>query len=176
MEQPTLETERLVLRPFTAADAGAVRELAGDIDVARYTLHIPHPYTLEDAETWIAAQPGALEREQRVTYAVTLGGSVVGAVGLVLALEHERGELGYWIGRPYWGRGFATEAAAAVVDWAFRELGLRRVHASHFRDNPPSGRVLQKLGMRHEGTARQHIRKWDAFLDVERYGLLRDDR
>jgi ribosomal-protein-alanine N-acetyltransferase len=99
----------------------------------------------------------------------------VGAVGLILAPAHDRAELGYWIGAPYWGRGYATEASRAVVRWGFEGLGLRRIHASHFPRNPASGRVLEKLGMRHEGTLRQHVKKWDEYLDLESYGLLADE-
>ena len=76
---------------------------------------------------------------------------------------------------PYWGRGYATEAARAVVAYAFDELGLNRVFAFHFTNNPASGRVLQKIGMRHEGTRRAHTRKDGAFLDSESYAILRGD-
>lgn len=177
IRQPTLETERLVLRGFRLSDVDAVRTLANDIAVARNTLNIPHPYDRADAESWIESHPGQLERRQAVTYAVTtrVEGGVVGAVGLILELEHERAELGYWIGRPYWGRGYATEAVRSVVAWGFQSLGLHRVHASHFPRNPASGRVLRKVGMRHEGTLREHVKKWDEYLDLERFGLLRGD-
>jgi len=175
--QLPLQTPRLALRAFRLTDAPVVRELAGDVDVARNTLNIPHPYGREDAEAWIASHPNQLERREAVTYAVTRPpeGGLVGAVGLILDLDHDRAELGYWIGRPYWGRGYATEAARAVVAWGFESLGLNRIHASHFPRNPASGEVLRKLGMRHEGTLRQHVRKWDALLDLEVYGLLRAD-
>lgn len=175
IQQPTLETGRLVLRPFRSSDADAVQALANDADVARNTLNIPHPYAKEDAVAWIESHPGQLESRQAVTYAVTAPaeGGVIGAVGLILELEHERAELGYWIGRPYWGRGYATEAARAVVAWGFSALALHRIHASHFPRNPASGRVLRKVGMRHEGSLRQHVKKWDEFLDLERFGLLR---
>lgn len=177
IDQPTLETSRLVLRAFRMTDVEAVRLLADDVDVARNTLNIPHPYEREDAEAWIASHPDQLQRGEAATYAVTAPaeGGVVGAVGLIVEAEHERGELGYWIGRPYWGRGYATEAAAAVVRWGFRSLGLHRIHASHFPRNPASGRVLRKIGMRHEGTLRQHVKKWDEFVDLERFGLLRSE-
>lgn len=177
IHQPPLETERLVLRPFGEADIDAVQALANDVDIARNTLNIPHPYDRADAVAWIESHPGQLESREAVTYAVTApeAGGVVGAVGLILELEHERAELGYWIGRAYWGRGYATEAARAVVAWGFRSLALHRIHASHFPRNPASGRVLRKLGMRHEGSLRQHVKKWDEFLDLERFGLLRSE-
>jgi [ribosomal protein S5]-alanine N-acetyltransferase len=80
--------------------------------------------------------------------------------------------MGYWIGVPYWGRGYCTEAAGALLAHAFGPLGLHRVHATHLTRNPASGRVMQKLGMRHEGRMREHFLKWGVFEDVERYGIL----
>lgn len=177
IRQPTLKTDRLVLRGFRLTDVDAIQALANDVDIARNTLNIPHPYRREDAEDWIASHPDQLQRRKAVTYAVTTreegGGGLVGAVGLILELEHERAELGYWIGRPYWGRGYATEAARAVIGWGFGALELHRIHASHFPRNPASGRILRKLGMRHEGTLREHVKKWDEYLDLERFGVLR---
>jgi len=173
--QPALTTERLTLRSFLITDAEAVRTLAGDEEVARNTLNIPHPYEREHAEDWITSQPGQFQRREAVTYAAIRAsdGVLVGAVGLILDAANDSAELGYWIGREYWGQGYATEAARAVVGWAFRSLGLNRVHASHFPRNPASGRVLEKLGMQHEGRLRQHVKKWGSYLDLERFGLLR---
>lgn len=175
--QPVLTTERLLLRAFRPSDVDAVLALASDVEIARNTLNIPHPYQRSHAEAWIAAQPDQLRNREAVTYAVTdrAGGELFGAVGLILENEHQRAELGYWIGRPYWGRGLATEAARAVVAWGFGALDLHRMHASHFPRNPASGHVLRKLGMRHEGLLRQHVKKWDELLDLEQYGLLRDE-
>ncbi|MFP4624181.1 MAG: GNAT family N-acetyltransferase [Gemmatimonadota bacterium] len=176
IRQPILRTARLVLRAFRASDAGAVALLAGDVDIARNTLNIPHPYTPADAEAWIGSHPAQLQRREAVTYAITRAEEgVVGAAGLILALEHGRAELGYWIGRPYWGRGYATEASRAVVAWGFRSLELHRVHAGHFPQNPASGRVMHKLGMRYEGRSREHVRKWDDYLDLDRFGILRSE-
>lgn len=175
--QPVLTTERLLLRAFRPSDVDAVLALASDVEIARNTLNIPHPYQRGQAEAWIAAHPDQLRNHEAVTYAVTdrAASELFGAVGLILETEHRRAELGYWIGRPYWGRGFATEAARAVVAWGFGALELHRIHASHFPRNPASGHVLRKLGMRHEGLLRQHVRKWEEFLDLERYGLLHDE-
>lgn len=177
LPQPELTTERLLLRPFCWSDAEDVRILGGDREIALNTLNIPHPYERHHAEAWIAGHPGQLDRHEAVSYAVTLreDARLVGAVGLILDRDHDNAELGYWIGKSYWGRGYATEAARAVVAWAFEALDLHRIHASHFPRNPASGRILRKLGMTHEGTLRQHVRKWGEHLDLERYGLLRDE-
>jgi ribosomal-protein-alanine N-acetyltransferase len=175
IRQPDLMTDRLRLRAFQIADVDAIRALADDVEVARNTLNIPHPYEADHARAWIASHPGQLEREEAVTYAITLrdGGAVVGAVGLILDTANERAELGYWIGREHWGHGYATEAAREIIAWGFRSLELHRIHASYFPRNPASGRVLRKLGMRHEGRLREHVKKWGEFVDLERFGILR---
>ncbi len=175
-ERPTLETERLILRPFRATDAAEVRRLAGDPEIASTTLNIPHPYEPGMAETWIATHQPGHEEGRLVNFAVTRreGGSLLGAVGLVVSPAHARAELGYWIGREHWNQGYATEAARAVVRHGFEALGLNRVVAHHFSRNPASGRVLEKAGMLREGRLPQHVRKSDAgpFEDLEIYGVL----
>jgi [ribosomal protein S5]-alanine N-acetyltransferase len=177
LAQPTLTTGRLVLRPFQMADAQPVQQLAGAVEVADTTLNIPHPYPDGAAEQWIAVLGEGFARGASATWAITLrdGGELVGAVGLVIRREHLHAELGYWIGMPYWGRGYATEAARAVLRYAFRGMELARVYASHFTRNPASGAVLRRIGMRHEGTFRQHYRKWGRMEDVDLYAMLVDE-
>jgi RimJ/RimL family protein N-acetyltransferase len=176
MDQPTLMTPRLVLRPFTAADAAATQHMAGDSRIASTTLNVPHPYLDGMAEAWIATHPAAWAEGSRVTFAITSHeGELQGAISLHLHPEHSRGELGYWIGQPYWSQGLATEAAAAVLDFAFGTLQLNRVQASHLPRNPASGRVLEKLGMQREGLHRERYRKGDHFEDVIEYAILRRD-
>ena len=96
-------------------------------------------------------------------------------MGLELEPENERAELGYWIGKPYWNRGYATEAAKAVVAYSFEVLKLNRIYAYHFTRNPASGRVLEKIGMRYEGYRRQHTKRWENFEDSMGYGMLKAD-
>jgi RimJ/RimL family protein N-acetyltransferase len=175
--QPTLETQRLTLRAFTRADAPIVQRLAGDRAIADTTLNIPHPYGNGVAESWIASHDALRAQGSRVTFAVVRRSDdvLVGAITLTLHPERHRAELGYWIGRPYWGNGFATEAARAIVAYGFAALGLHRVHASHLARNPASGRVMQKIGMTREGTLRSHVRKWGVFEDIVIYGILREE-
>lgn len=98
--------------------------------------------------------------------------SIIGAMGLAIKPQHARGELGYWIAATHWGKGYATEAARAFVDYAFFNLSLHRVQAQHLVRNPASGRVMQKLGMQLEGVLRESLRKWDRFEDVACYAII----
>lgn len=174
-EQPTLATARLVLRPFRLGDAPSVQELAGAREVADTTLTIPHPYPDGLAARWIATHEPRWRDGRSVVFAVTegAGGALVGAIGLEIDRTHDSAELGYWIARDAWNRGYATEAAGALLDFAFRTLDIHRVEARHFVRNPSSGRVMQKLGMTLEGVHRQSLKKWGVFEDAARYAILR---
>lgn len=175
--QPTLQTDRLILRPFTLDDAPAVRRLAGDPAIADTTLNIPHPYEEGMAEAWIETHPQQYEKGEGATFAIVrrADGVLLGAIGIHPREAHDRAEIGYWIGKPYWGQGIATEAAGAVLDYGFGALELNRLYAYFFMRNPASGRVMQKLGMKYEGCLRQHVRKGDGFEDLGVYGMLRDE-
>lgn len=172
---PTLETERLILRPFRLEDAAEVQRLAGDRAIAATTLHVPHPYEDSMAEKWISRHQSDFENGTGVTFAITgkADGSLIGAIGLTGMTRGHQAELGYWIAQAHWGRGFCTEAGEAVLRHAFLELDLARVHASHFARNPASGKVMQKLGMQQEGLRRQHVKKWDRYDDSVIYGILK---
>jgi len=172
--QPTLTTERLVLRPFVPTDAAEVQRLAGAREIAANTLTIPHPYPDGVAEAWIASHAPAHAEGKLAVFAVTQrhDGALVGAIGLDITTADRRAELGYWVGVPWWNRGYATEGARAVVGYGFGVLGLHRIMARHFLTNPSSGRVLEKLAMQREGVLRHHVLKWGVFEDLAVYGVL----
>ncbi len=176
-EQPTLHSTRLILRPFALSDAKDVQRLAGDRAIADTTLNIPHPYEDGTAEEWISTHQPRYESGELANFAVTLReeDALVGAIGLMITPRFDRAELGYWIGKPYWNNGYCTEAGRAVLRYGFQTLNLNRIHASHMTRNPASGRVMQKLGMVHEGTVKQHSKKWDVFEDLELYGIIKVD-
>lgn len=176
-KRPVLETTRLLLRPFELSDAADLQRLAGDKAIADTTLNIPYPYQDGAAEEWISAHPAMFRAGEAAIFAIVLRstGELIGAIGLVVEPRFERAELGYWIARPEWSKGYCTEAASALVRYGFSVLGLNRIHAAHLSRNPASGRVMEKLGMTHEGRARRHAKKWDRFEDLELYGLLRDE-
>lgn len=175
--QPVLRTPRLLLRPLTLADASAVQRLAGDPAVGDTALDLPHPFEDGMAEAWISTHAEQFAAGTLAVFGVVSadGAELYGAAGLMIEPPHRRAELGYWIGTAYWGRGYATEAAGAVIRYGFDELGLQRIHANHLVRNPGSGRVLQKLGMRYEGSLRNHAWHLGAFEDLALYGILRSD-
>ena len=147
---PALRTARLDLRAPCMADAKALAALAGDFDVVRMTGSMPHPYTLADAEAWVHHAERA-DPATEVLFVIELPGE--GPIG-VIGLDPDglmTVEVGYWLGRPYWGRGYATEALTALLDWARASWGRRWITARHFADNPASGAVLIKAGFLYTG-------------------------
>ena len=148
MKQPDLVTERLLLRGFQLTDATEVQALAGNYNVSKPTLNIPYPYQPGMAEEWISGHEQGWRTRSNPVYAITLRtkNQLVGAISLMNA-DDSQAEMGYWIGEPYWGMGYCTEAATELIRWAFSELGLDRIVAEHLVTNPASGKVMQKVGM-----------------------------
>lgn len=171
--KPTLETARLILRPYSEADIPDLLPLVGAPEIAATTLRITHPYTEQDARDFHQRA----QEPDKIWLATTLrsDGRQIGGIGLRVEERHQHAELGYWIGVSYWGNGYATEAARAMVRYGFEELHLHRIFASHFGLNLASGRVLRKIGMQREGCQRQHLLKCNQFVDSELYGLLREE-
>ena len=175
--QPSLHTERLVLRPHRMEDAPAVQRLAGERRIFETTLRIPHPYKLHMAEEWLATHPEHYAQGKSAQFAICLrdGEQLIGAIGLEFHPEYPRAELGYWVGVEFWSKGYCTEAARAVLGYGFAQRGLHRIYATHFGTNPASGRVMQKVGMTHEGTLRRHLVKEGRVEDLAYYGILANE-
>lgn len=176
-DQPVLVTERLVLRPFRLDDAVRVRELANTREIADMTLNIPYPYPEGGAEKWIGSHPTSWSAGTGAVWAMTLptDDQLVGAIGLRIEPEHRRAELGYWIGVPFWGRGYATEASRVVVAWGFDAADLHRISAHYLPGNTASRRVMEKIGMQEEGLLRALVWKDDRPLDLVARAILRTD-
>jgi len=173
---PILRTSRLRLRPFTGADASMLALRAGAREIADTTLAIPHPYLESHAREWIARTAKAAAKQTEFTFAITHDEELIGAVGLRdVNPEHGVAELGTWIAVDSWGKGYATEAAEAVVRFGFEQLNLNRICAHHMVRNPASGRLLTKVGMKQEGRLRQRVRKWGIFEDIIVFLILRED-
>lgn len=173
--QPQIRTPRLLLRPYADADAPEVQRLAGDRRVADTTSTIPHPYPDGIAEMWIATHEAAWTSGRAAVFAITTleGGRLVGTVGLTINPGLRSAELGYWIGVPFWGCGYATEASRAIIDFGFTVFALERIHAHHFERNPASGRVMLKAGMTGEFFRRAAIEKGGRLEDIRGYAITR---
>jgi RimJ/RimL family protein N-acetyltransferase len=173
--QPTLRTQRLLLRPFALADASRVQLLAGAREVYATTLNIPHPYADGLAEQWIASHAVQFNSGDGATFAITLAadGELVGAIGLRTHAAHRRAELGYWIGVPFWNEGYCTEAAIAVIRYGFEGLNLHKITSRYMAGNLASERVMVKAGMRKEGELIDEIYKDGAFRSLGVYGLVK---
>ena len=169
--QTTLRTKRLLLRPFEVGDVADALSYRDDKEFARFLPHIPQPFTRNDAEAFVAlniAEPW----DRSPTIAVLLGGRVIGTVNLELNTESRTAMLGYAIGRPWWGRGIAAEAAQAVMAWGIGNFGLTRVWASTDVRHLRSQRVLEKLGMRREAILPgHHLGRDREVIDEVVYGI-----
>jgi RimJ/RimL family protein N-acetyltransferase len=153
---PRIETRRLVLRAPSAADIEPITRLANDYDIARMTTRMPFPYTQGDAEAFVA-RAQTLDPAHEVVFAIEReGDGLVGVVGLHPAAPIGP-EIGYWIGKPYWGQGLASEAASAAMGWAARTWRRRAASAGYFADNPASARVLDRAGFLHTGEVTQRF-------------------
>jgi len=163
---PVLETERLILRAPRRADIKAIVRLVSDRRVAENTLRIPHPYRIEDAERFIAS---VNEPDGETVFVVTLGGDPIGMCGI--DLRDDAAEIGYWFGVPHWGRGYATETARAVIDYAFGVLGHDALQAGARVTNPASRRVLEKCGFQWTGVGLYRIRAINSSAPFDRFRL-----
>lgn len=200
-----IETERLVLRPYRMTDAPRIQELAGHRDVAKTVSALPHPYADGLAEAWIDTALKSLAQGRSLHLAIVLkrefapeavlpggtgkdgspgregtgpiedDGLFIGSIGLEINALANAAELGYWLGVPYWNRGYATEAARAMVAYGFEALGLNRIQACHMDTNPASGKVLKKIGMKYEGTLRQATYRFGEYRDLLMYSIVRSE-
>jgi RimJ/RimL family protein N-acetyltransferase len=159
-----IETARLVLRAPREADAKAIKSLINDRRVAENMASIPHPYTLKDARTFIEAAKG------KPLFVITLSdGKLIGGCGGTYRSDHP--ELGYWLGAPHWGNGYATEAARALVDYCFGELGYDELLAGARVANPASRRVLEKCGFQWTGVKLQRVVALNSSAPSDRFRL-----
>lgn len=173
----TLETPRLILRRMTMRDARDIYEYGKDSQVARYVLWDPYR-SVSEARNYIrymirkyhTGEPSSWCIEWKQT------GEVIGTIGYMwIQEEHGSAEVGYSLSRPFWNRGIMTEALRAVLEFSFYELRLNRIEAQHESKNPASGKVMQKCGMKHEGTLRQRLMNKGKYVDTELYSILRSE-
>lgn len=177
-QRPSLQTERLILRPFEISDGPRVMELAGDPEIAATTLTVPHPYLPGMAEAWISHHQENFEKGTGLQFAIVLKSTdeLIGCIDFcAMSKAHNKAEIGYWVGLAYWGQGYCSEACQALIKYGFEELKLNRIVARHMSGNPASGKVMVKSGMKQEGVLRQEIYKKSVFCDIVLYGILRSE-
>jgi RimJ/RimL family protein N-acetyltransferase len=166
---PVLETKRLALRAPRLEDAKTLTTLANDRRIAENVARIPHPYQVSDAENFIA---GSNKAGGETVFLITLrDDTVIGACGI--AMQQQSPELGYWLGVPYWGKGYATEALHAAIDYAFTDLGHDELQAGCRVTNPASRRVLEKCGFQWTGVGLYRIRAIKSSAPIDRFRLER---
>ncbi len=169
-----IEGDGFALRPWRDEDADNLVFHANDAQVA-HSLgeRFPHPYTLDDAHAFIAH---AMHLTAEKAYAIEINGAASGGIGVHPGegVERHNAELGYWLGRTYWGEGIATAAVRMLVPHALRELKLYRLQARVFDDNDASIRVLERCGFVHEAVLRRAVVKHGRLLDLHIYAITRD--
>ena len=174
---PTLHTERLTLRKLNIRDARDVYAYASDTEVARHVLWTAHK-SISESRAYIRAARHQYRVGLPATFAIELTKEhrVIGTIGFTwVNTDHQSAEVGYSLARAYWNQGLTTEALKAVLNFAFDALALNRVEAMHETDNPASGRVMQKAGMREEGILRERVRNKGQYRDVRLWSILRQD-
>ncbi|MFW5871917.1 MAG: GNAT family N-acetyltransferase [bacterium] len=180
-----LQTKRLLLRDFVSEDASAVYEHINNLNVSKYLSKVKFPYTLEDAEEFIEKKLVAIDaaengKEPRTDYSLAIikqsDQGLMGCIGLHNVNDFVgTATLGYWLGEPFWGNGYATEAAARVRDFAFEDLNLQRINVDALIDNPGSNRVIRKIGGKFECKRQRAVRPLSTgeLCDINQYGILR---
>jgi ribosomal-protein-alanine N-acetyltransferase len=169
-----LALERCTIRPWRLDDATSLPKHANDRKVwVGLRDRFPHPYTVDDAKEFLrrttAEQPST-------NFCIEIGGEVSGGIGIRIGSDVHRhvAELGYWLGRAFWGHGIMSETVAAFTDYCFKTFSLNRIHAELYANNPASARVLEKTGFVYEGRLRNNVVKDGQILDSLVYGKTRD--
>lgn len=175
-EFPRIETERLILSQLKEEDIPSVTKYLQNKIFSDFTSNIPYPYTREHAEFWLKISKEAFDENTGYTFAVrNKEEQIIGAVGLH-DRDDDKAELGYWMGKSFWNKGYITEAAVALIDFGFRELEINKIYATYFLHNPASGRIMEKIGMEKEALLKQHLKKDDEYFDVLMYSVFKNKR
>ncbi len=164
--------ERIILRRPRMSDADAITKYCNDRSISKWIVAIPHPYRRKDAVKFLKDVSKKWKKKTDYQYYIEYEGKLVGTVGLHVK-EDDRAELGYWLGRPFRGKGLVTEAAKLLMKEGFRQLKLHRVYARFIKGNKPSESVMQKIGMKYEGTFREDVKRKGKYLDIVQYSILR---
>lgn len=177
IERIDLETDRLILECYAQSHVPEITEAINEPGISEYTRTIQYPYTEKDAQSFALRHEDGLESGTMVCWAIREreSGAVIGSIGFTINREDSNAEIGYMINSAFRGRGYATEAARACMQFGFETLRLFRIYASWYADNPASGKILRKLGMSEEGTLKGHSFRGGFQRDIVYMGLLRSE-
>jgi RimJ/RimL family protein N-acetyltransferase len=177
-EEIILKTERFILKPISLDDAHEIYQNVKDIDIARWMINLPHPYPEDGAIKYIEQATELTKKGLSYELPIRMKSTeeLVGVMAiLTVDRKNRNAELGYWIAKKYWSSGFATEAGLRALEFGFEVLNLERIYAKYYPENIASSRVMEKMGMKFEGTMRHEIFKNDKYYDMSYYGILRDE-
>lgn len=175
---PCLQTERLMLNRLELSDVPNITLHCSNPKVNRYLLTVPNPYFEQDAIWWIKNSRKKFEEGIQYNFAIRLeeGSNLIGTIGLIVDKNNRKANLGYWLGEEYWNKGFMTEAIKATIKFAFKDLNLNKVYASHFERNAASGKAMQKAGMQKEGFLKAEFCKDNEVINAYRYAVVNNER
>lgn len=173
-----LKTDRLILNSFKIEEAQLVAKMAGDIRVVEMTASIPYPYETQMAIDWIRGHEKQREEHDNHIFAIRLRDSLelIGCINIGFNGKHDRGYIGYWVGFDYWSKGYCTEALKEIIKYGFSFDNVNKIWAEHKTMNVPSGKVMEKARMTHEGIMRRHYKQNDGeYLDMSVKSILREE-
>ena len=179
IENLQLQTERLLLNFLSYKDIPKIIEYAANPKIADNLLSLPFPYFEEDAIFLINSANQSLKTGEAYKFAIRIKKEdkleFIGVVGLLLDINHNKAELGYWIGEPFWNKGLMSEALGKIIEFGFETLQLNKIIANHFLHNPASGKIMIKNRMIKEAEIKDHFKKGDKYLDIIQYRLTKEE-
>lgn len=172
-----IKTDRLILNQPVESDIKNIKSLLNEKIFSELTVNIPYPYSESDAEFWINLSKIGLQKMEQLIFAIRLkeNNTIIGGIDLGIQKRFNKAELAYWIGKPYWNKGYATEASKAIIKFGFSEINLKRIYATHFLNNQASGKVMLKSGMEKEGKLKCHTKKGNEYQDHIIYGITNNE-
>lgn len=155
-----IKSSRFILRSYKASDLDSLVESLNNKNVSQYLARVPYPYTKKDGQEWIekCQQENSKKEPDELNFVIDINGKVVGSIGFA-KIENNQAEFGYWLAEPYWNQGIMTEAAQLVIDFGFKQLGLKKMYAHVFDNNKASMKVLKKTGFKNNGLMKEKMKK-----------------
>lgn len=174
MKIAVIKTKHFILRPFRKGDEFSLQKNINNRKIYRNTSHIPYPYTLRHAKNWIRKKAALAKKKkpESIVFAIDKNNEVIGSIGIHHIKGH-KGEVGYWLGEKYWGRGIMTEAVNRITKFGFEKQKLKRMYARTFHFNKASMKVLKKAGFKLEGILRKNVKKGNRFLDTHLFAKVK---